>query len=191
MAWVAMDRAINAVERYGFEGPVDRWRQVRDAIHDQVCARGYNSEVGAFTQAYGSKELDASLLRVPLVGFLPVDDPRVVSTVEAVQRHLVVDGFVARYDTSSGVDGLPGGEGAFLPCTLWLVSCLALLGRVGEAREIFDRVVSVANDVGLLSEDYDTGRRRLVGNFPQAFSHVALVNAARHLAAASGAAGGG
>jgi GH15 family glucan-1,4-alpha-glucosidase len=184
MAWVALDRAVNAVEMYGLDGPVEQWRKLRQVVHDQVCTHGYNAEIGSFTQAYGSKELDASLLMVPLVGFLPIDDPRVVGTIEAVQRELVVNGFVARYNSSSGVDGMPGGEGTFLPCSLWLVSCLALLGRVDEARELFERVTSVANDVGLFSEEYDVERRRLVGNFPQAFTHVAFINAASQLATA-------
>jgi GH15 family glucan-1,4-alpha-glucosidase len=186
MAWVAMDRAVRAVERDHFEGPVERWRQARDAIHDQVCTRGYNAKVGSFTQAYGSDELDASLLLLPLVGFLPIDDPRVVATIEAVQRDLTVDGFVIRYRSTSGVDGLAGTEGTFLPCSLWLVSCLALLGRVDEARALLQRVASVANDVGLFSEEYDTTRQRLVGNFPQAFTHVAFINAARYLTDAGG-----
>ena len=181
MAWVALDRAIKAVEDHGLEGPVDRWRKVRETIHQQVCEEGYNAEVGAFTQAYGSKELDASFLLVPLISFLPIEDPRIVGTIEAIQRELMVNGFVIRYRNTSGVDGLPGQEGTFLPCSLWLVSCLALLGRNDEAREIFARVVSVANDVGLFSEEYDTQRKRLVGNFPQAFTHVAFINAARSL----------
>jgi GH15 family glucan-1,4-alpha-glucosidase len=181
MAWVAMDRGVRAIETGGLSGPVERWRSVRDEIHAEVCAKGFNEEIGSFTQAYGSSELDASLLMLPLVGFLPVDDPRVVGTVEAVKRELVVDGFVARYRAASGVDGLSGAEGTFLPCTFWLVSCLSLLGRVDEARELFSRAALVANDLGLFAEEYDTSRRRMVGNFPQAFSHVAFVNAARHL----------
>jgi GH15 family glucan-1,4-alpha-glucosidase len=184
MAWVALDRAVKAVELHGLEGPVDDWRKLRDVIHDQVCTQGYNSELRSFTQAYGSKELDASLLLVPAVGFLPIDDERVVGTVEAVKRDLMVKGFVARYNNDSGVDGLPGGEATFLPCSLWLVSCLARLGRVDEAREIFERVAAVANDVGLFSEEYDTASKRLIGNFPQAFTHVAFINAARLLAEA-------
>ncbi|HXW77887.1 MAG TPA: glycoside hydrolase family 15 protein [Acidimicrobiales bacterium] len=185
MAWVAMDRAVKAVEKFGLEGPVERWREVRDTIHEQVLRQGYNAEVGSFTQAYGSTELDASLLLVPLMGFLPVNDPRIVGTIEAVQRELMVNGFVIRYRNTSGVDGLPGQEGTFLPCTLWLVSCLAALGRCDEAREMLLRVLSVANDVGLFSEEYDTERKRLVGNFPQAFTHVAFINAARSLANAA------
>ncbi|MGH9107839.1 MAG: glycoside hydrolase family 15 protein [Acidimicrobiales bacterium] len=185
MAWVALDRAVKAIERDKLEGPLERWRQVRDAIHQQVCAKGYNEKICSFTQAYGSEELDASLLMLPLVDFLPIDDPRIVGTVEAVKRELLVNGFVIRYRSGSGVDGLPGQEGTFLPCTLWLVSCLALLGRVDEAHELMERAASVANDLGLFSEEYDTRRGRLVGNFPQAFTHVAFVNAARHLTAAS------
>jgi GH15 family glucan-1,4-alpha-glucosidase len=189
MAWVAMDRGVKAIEKHGLEGPLERWRSVRDAIHEQVCERGFNRRLGTFTQAYGSEELDASLLMLPLVGFLPIQDPRVVGTVEAVQRELLSDGFVLRYRNSSGVDGLAGDEGTFLPCSLWLVSCLALMGRVDEARELMERVVGVANDLGLFAEEYDTRRGRLVGNFPQAFTHVAFINAARHLAAAVAAAG--
>ncbi|MGA3220301.1 MAG: glycoside hydrolase family 15 protein [Acidimicrobiales bacterium] len=184
MAWVAMDRGVKAVERDGLDGPVERWREVRDLIHAQVCSRGFNEKVGAFTQAYGSTELDASILMAPLVGFLPVTDPRIVGTIEAVQRDLMVNGFVIRYRNDSGVDGLPGQEGTFLPCSLWLVSCLALLGRAEEACEIFERVRAVANDLGLFSEEYDTSLRRLVGNFPQAFTHVAFINAARLLTTA-------
>ncbi|MDQ2725207.1 MAG: glycoside hydrolase family 15 protein [Actinomycetota bacterium] len=184
MAWVAMDRAVAAVERYGLDGPVADWREVRDAIHAEVCAKGYNAEVGAFTQYYGSDRLDASVLLLPAVGFLPCDDPRIMTTVDAVRRELLVNGFVLRYQNDSGVDGLPGGEGAFLPCSFWLVDCLAFLGRVDEARELFERLVALTNDVGLLSEEYDTARQRLVGNFPQAFSHVGLINSARNLAAA-------
>ena len=184
MAWSAMDRGVRAVEHDGLEGPVKRWREVRDLIHAQVCSRGFNEEVGAFTQAYGSTELDASILLAPLMGFLPISDTRIVSTIEAVQRELMVNGFVIRYRNDSGVDGLPGQEGTFLPCSLWLVSCLALLGRTEEALAIFERVRAVANDVGLFSEEYDTSRGRLVGNFPQAFTHVAFINAARVLAAA-------
>lgn len=182
MAWVAMDRGVSAIERYGMHGPLDRWRKVRDAIHRQVCKRGYNAELGTFTQAYGSMELDASLLMLPIVGFLPAEDERMVGTVKAVKRELMVDGLVARYRNSSGVDGLPGTEGTFLPCTLWLVSCLALMGELDEARQVMERASHVANDVGLFAEEYDASRKRLVGNFPQAFTHVAFINAARHLA---------
>jgi len=182
MAWVAVDRGVRAVEQYGFEGPVDRWRSTCEAIRSQVLDQGYNAKVGAFTQAYGSEELDASLLLIPLMGFLPMDDERVVGTIEAVQRELMANGFVARYRNSSGADGLPGGEGTFLPCTLWLSACLARLGRLDEARELLNRASSVANDVGLFAEEYDTDKKRMVGNFPQAFTHVAFINAARVLA---------
>lgn len=184
MAWVALDRGVRAVERYGREGPVERWRKVRDTIFEEVCEKGFDEGIGSFTQAYGLPDLDASLLMIPLVGFLPIDDSRVVGTIEAIQRELMVDGFLRRYNTASGVDGLAGEEGTFLPCSLWLVSCLSLLGRVSEARELLERVAGVANDLGLFAEEYETKRGRLVGNFPQAFTHVAFVNAARYLAAA-------
>src|SRR6266542_2826531 len=176
MAWVAVDRAVEAVERYGHEGPVDRWRQLRTVIHDDVCKNGYDPAMGAFVQFYGSKLLDASLLMIPLVGFLPAKDSRVLCTVKAIQQHLMTDGLVARYHTVPDVDGLPPGEGAFLPCTFWLADNLALQGRYDEAREIFERLLSLRNDVGLLSEEYEPVSRRLVGNFPQAFTHVGLIN---------------
>jgi GH15 family glucan-1,4-alpha-glucosidase len=188
MAWVAFDRAVRAVERDGLEGPVERWRAARDAVHGEICAKGWNDDRSAFTQFYGCDDLDASVLMMPLVGFLPADDHRVVATVEAIQRELMVDGFVLRYHNSSGVDGLPGTEGAFLPCTLWLADCLAMMGRVDEARSIYTRLLGLANDVGLMSEEYDQVRHRLVGNFPQAFTHVGLINTARNLAAATEAA---
>jgi GH15 family glucan-1,4-alpha-glucosidase len=181
MAWVAVDRAIKAVERFGLEGPVDRWRRLRATIHDDVCRNGYDSAMGAFVQSYGSQLLDASLLMIPLVGFLPATDPRMLGTVRAVQTHLVSDGFVARYQTRPDVDGLPPGEGAFLPCTFWLADNLALQGRHAEARAIFERLLAIRNDVGLLSEEYDPVARRLLGNFPQAFTHVGLINTARNL----------
>jgi GH15 family glucan-1,4-alpha-glucosidase len=184
MAWVAFDRAVRAVERDGLPGPVERWRACRDRVHAEVCEQGWNDKVGAFTQYYGSDELDASVLMIPLVGFLPATDSRVIATVEAVQRELLVDGFVQRYQNRSGVDGLPGTEGAFLPCTFWLADCLARMGRLDEARATFERLLGLANDLGLLSEEYDPARRRLVGNFPQAFTHVGLVNTARNLARA-------
>jgi GH15 family glucan-1,4-alpha-glucosidase len=186
MAWLALDQAVKSVETFGLEGPVERWRQVRDAIHAQVCREGYNARLGSFVQYYGSRQLDASLLFIPLVGFLPPSDPRVAGTVEAIRKHLCHDGFVARYDTSSDVDGLPAGEGAFLPCTFWLADNLILLGRQDEARELFERLLGLRNDVGLLSEEYDTKAQRLVGNFPQAFSHVGLVNTALNLSGEGG-----
>ena len=179
MAWVAVDRAVRAVERYGMEGPVDEWRALRAQIHEDVCRHGYDAERGAFVQFYGSKHLDASLLTLPLVGFLPVTDERIRGTVEAVQRELTRDGFVSRYQNAPAVDGLPSGDAAFLLCSFWLADCLGLMGREREARAIFDQVLAVRNDVGLLSESYDVRRRRLAGNFPQAFSHVGLVTTAR------------
>jgi len=182
MAWVAVDRAVKAVERHGVDGPVDRWRMLRDRIHAQVCRDGFDPNLDAFVQFYGSKRLDASLLMMPLGGFLPVEDPRVRGTIAAIERDLMQDGFVRRYDTTPDVDGLPAGEGAFLLCTFWLADTLALLGRRDDARQIFERVLAVRSDVGLLSESYDGAARRLVGNYPQAFSHVGLVNTACNLA---------
>jgi len=182
MAWVAADRATLAVERFGLDGPVDRWRALRDEIQRDVLERGVRAD-GAFTQAYGSDTLDASLLMVPLVGFLPADDPRVRATVEAVERELTHDGFVLRYRTEHTDDGLAGGEGAFLLCTFWLADCLELLGRGDDARALYERLLSLRNDVGLLSEEYDPSSGRLLGNFPQAFSHVAIVNTAMTLGA--------
>ena len=181
MAWVAADRAVRLCEEFAREGPVDRWRELSDEIHREVCEHGYDAERGAFVQAYGSKLLDAALLMIPLVGFLPAEDERVRSTVDAIQRELVEDGFVHRYkesDDAAEVDGLPPGEGAFLPCSFWLVDNLALLGRVDEARELYERLLAVRNPLGLLAEEYDVRRGRLVGNFPQAFSHLGLVNSA-------------
>jgi GH15 family glucan-1,4-alpha-glucosidase len=186
MAWVALDRAVKAVEQFGLTGPVNRWRGLRDEIHAEVCREGYDAERKTFTQYYGSSELDASLLMIPLVGFLPPADPRVGGTVDAVQRELLQDGFVRRYSTSTDVDGLPVGEAAFLVCTLWLADNLALLGRNGEARRLFERVLDLRNDVGLLSEEYDPAARRLLGNFPQALSHVGVINTAHNLATARG-----
>jgi GH15 family glucan-1,4-alpha-glucosidase len=186
MAWVALDRAVKAVENFGVEGPVDAWRLTRDAIHDEVCRKGFSIELGSFVQYYGAEQVDASLLLLPLVGFLPASDPRVRGTVEAVQRHLLRDGFVARYEPKEDVDGLPPGEGAFLACTFWLADNLALLGRRDEATQIFERLLELRNDVGLLSEEYDPHAKRLVGNFPQAFSHIGLVNTAMNLSSAEG-----
>ncbi len=186
MAWVALDRAVKAVERFGLEGPVSRWREVRAVIHDDVCRNGFDREIGAFVQYYGSKVLDASLLLIPLVGFLPATDPRVLGTVEVIRRHLTSDGLVARYQTTPDLDGLPPGEGAFLACTFWLADNLALQGKRAEARALFERLLDIRNDVGLLSEQYDPHERRLVGNFPQAFSHVGLINTARNLSRRGG-----
>jgi GH15 family glucan-1,4-alpha-glucosidase len=184
MAWVAFDRGVQAVERFGRPGPVERWREIRAEIHAEVCERGFDVEVNAFTQSFGSKRLDASLLMIPLVGFLPADDPRMIGTVDAIQRELTRDGFVYRYSHDEevrSVDGLPPGEGAFLPCTFWLADNLALQGRLDEAEEIFQGLLDLRNDVGLLAEQWDPHARRQLGNFPQAFTHVALVNTAINL----------
>jgi GH15 family glucan-1,4-alpha-glucosidase len=181
MAWVAFDRAVKAVERWGLAGPVERWRRARAAIHREVCAHGYDAARNTFTQAYGSRCLDAALLMLPLVGFLPPQDPRIAGTVAAIERELTADGFVLRYRTEETADGLPPGEGAFLLCSFWLADNLALLGRRDEACERFERLLALRNDVGLLAEEYDPRARRMLGNFPQAFSHVGLVNTAFNL----------
>jgi GH15 family glucan-1,4-alpha-glucosidase len=186
MAWVAMDRAVKMVEQFGLEGPIETWHRLRKAIHEQICREGFDPRLGAFVQYYGSKDPDASLLMLPLVGFLPATDPRILGTVDLIRRQLVRDGFVARYPTKQAVDGLPPGEGAFLICTFWLADNLALQGRQAEAREIFERLLALRNDVGLLSEQYDPQAQRLVGNFPQAFSHVGLINTASNLTKAVG-----
>ena len=181
MAWVAFDRAVKMVEGLGLPGPVERWRELRDRIHRDVCEGGYSTRRRAFVQSYGAEELDASLLLMPITGFLPATDPRVLSTVEAIRRELTVDGLVQRYLTYEALDGLPAGEGVFLACSFWLADNLCLQGRRDEARELFERLVGLANDVGLLAEEYDPVARRFLGNFPQAFSHVALVNTALNL----------
>ena len=181
MAWVAFDRAIKTVESGGADGPVARWRRLRARIHADVCGKGYSAKRGAFVQHYGSNKLDASLLLLPLVGFLPPDDPRVRGTVDAIERELMVDGLVVRYLTTRQVDGLPKGEGVFLPCSFWLADNLALIGRNAEAEALFERLLALRNDVGLLSEEYDPRGGRQLGNFPQALSHVALINTARNL----------
>jgi GH15 family glucan-1,4-alpha-glucosidase len=183
MAWVALDRAIKAVELLGHDGPVDRWRGMRRELHDEVCREGYDSQRDAFVQYYGAEHLDASLLQIPLVGFLPAGDPRVKGTVAAIQRELMVDGLVHRYppEGSQSVDGLPPGEGTFLACTFWLADNLALMGRRDEALAIFERLLTLRNDVGLLAEEFDPASGHHLGNFPQAFSHVALVNTANYL----------
>jgi GH15 family glucan-1,4-alpha-glucosidase len=185
MAWVAFDRAIKLCEELGRPGPVERWRAIRDEIHAEVCREAWNDELGSFTQSYGSQRLDASLLLLPLVGFLPPEDPRIRGTVRSVRERLSCDGFVLRYRSEESVDGLPAGEGAFLACSFWLVDALALDGRDAEAAELFERLLGVRNDLGLLAEEYDPAERRLLGNFPQAFSHIALVNSALNLANAS------
>ncbi|HVA95382.1 MAG TPA: glycoside hydrolase family 15 protein [Candidatus Dormibacteraeota bacterium] len=178
MAWVAFDRAIQNAEKNGLKGEVHRWRAVREKIHQEVCQQGFNPEVGSFTEYYGSKELDASLLLIPMVGFLPPHDPRVRGTIEAIEKHLMPDGFVLRYRTQKSQDGLPAGEGAFLACSFWMVSALKMLGRTEDAKRLFDRLLSVRNDVGLLAEEYDPKAKRQLGNFPQALSHISVVNAA-------------
>jgi GH15 family glucan-1,4-alpha-glucosidase len=182
MAWVAFDRAVKDVERFGLSGPADRWAWLRDKLHADICDNGFNPSVGAFTQSYGSHLLDASLLMMTEVGFLPADDPRIRGTVEAIERRLLRDGFVDRYETESGVDGLPPGEGAFLLCTFWLADNYALLGRYDDAKRTFENLLAIRNDVGLLAEEYDPHARRQLGNFPQAFSHIGLINTARNLA---------
>jgi GH15 family glucan-1,4-alpha-glucosidase len=178
MAWVAFDRAVRFCEDFGREGRLDRWRAARDEIRVLVLERGWSKRKRSFTQSLGSEELDASSLLMPLVGFLPATDPRVVSTVEAIRRELVVDGLVRRYRPEAAEDGLPGGEGVFLPCSFWLADVLALQGHLEEARELFERLLDLRNDVGLLAEEYDPTGRRLLGNFPQAFTHLAVVNTA-------------
>jgi len=183
MAWVALDRAVKAVELAGLDGPVERWRALSREIHDEVCREGYDDERDTFVQSYGDQRLDASLLLIPLVGFLPATDPRIKGTVAAIQRELVVDGLVLRYhpEGSQAVDGLPPGEGTFLACSFWLADNLAMMGRHDEAAAIFERLLALRNDVGLLAEEFDPHLGRQLGNFPQAFSHVALVNSARNL----------
>jgi GH15 family glucan-1,4-alpha-glucosidase len=182
MCWVAFDRAIRSAEEFGLEAPLDRWRKQRERIRRQVCGSGFDTGQNSFVQSYGSPELDASLLLIPLVGFLPPTDPRVTGTVAVIERKLLRDGLVQRYDTASGADGLPAGEGAFLACSFWLADNYILQGRFREAETLFERLLSLTNDVGLLAEEYDPIAQRQCGNFPQAFSHVALINTARNLA---------
>jgi GH15 family glucan-1,4-alpha-glucosidase len=178
MAWVAFDRAVLLAQQLNYNGPVEKWKALRDTIHADICAKGFSERKNSFVQAYGSEELDASLLLMPQVGFLPGTDPRVKGTVEAIERELMRDGLVLRYDTSKVQDGLPPGEGVFLACSFWMVSSLKAIGRLDDARALFERLLTLRNDLGLLSEEYDVQQKRLVGNFPQAFSHIALVNAA-------------
>ena len=185
MAWVAFDRGIKVAEASRLPSPVDRWRSIRDALHREICIRGFDLRLGSFVQAYGSTELDASLLLLPTVGFISADDPRFHGTVAAVERDLFSDGFLRRYNTRTVDDGLPEGEGAFVACTFWLADAYVMVGRTQDARRLFEQLLSLRNDVGLLSEEYDTHARCLVGNFPQAFSHVALVNTAHNLARAT------
>ena len=184
MAWVALDRMVKTAAEFGWDGPVARWRALRARIHTDVCQQGFNSEVGAFVQSYGSRTLDASLLLLPLVGFLPASDARIRATVRAIERDLVVDGFVLRYRTEETRDGLPPGEGAFLPCSFWLADNWMLQGRREEAQALFERLLALRNDVGLLAEEYDPRAQRQLGNFPQAFSHLALIGTALNLSPA-------
>jgi GH15 family glucan-1,4-alpha-glucosidase len=184
MAWVAVDRAIKDFERFNLAGPLDRWRTLRDTIHAHVCEHGFNPSVGTFVQTYGSTALDASLLLIPLLGFLPASDPRVVATIEAIERKLTVDGLVLRYDLDKSEDGLAGHEGTFILCSFWLVDCLVMLGRRDDAQRLFDRLLSLRSDLGLLAEEYDPKAGRQLGNFPQAFSHIGLVNSAVNLSRA-------
>jgi GH15 family glucan-1,4-alpha-glucosidase len=181
MAWLAFDRAIKSAETHNLPGPIDRWREIRDRIHNDVCTHGFDAELCSFVQSYGSKDLDASLLLLPAIGFLPPDDPRIIGTVQAIERGLMHDGLVLRYDTGKTDDGLPPGEGVFLACSFWLADAYLMLGRADDAKRLFERLLSLRNDLGLLSEQYDPRSRRLVGNFPQAFSHLALVNTASNL----------
>jgi len=186
MCWVAFDRAVKSMEQWGGEGPLERWRGVRDEIHADICANGFDASINSFVQHYGSKLPDASLLVMPLVGFLPPTDPRMIGTVEAVERLLMKDGLVLRYVPEPTVDGLPGAEGAFLACSFWLADALVIIGRTEDARVLFERLVGLTNDLGLLSEEYDPVEKRMLGNFPQALSHVALVNTAINLTRAEG-----
>ncbi|HEY1578095.1 MAG TPA: glycoside hydrolase family 15 protein [Terracidiphilus sp.] len=178
MAWVAFDRAVLLGEQLQYDAPLDRWRDIRAQIHQQICENGFNQTKNSFVQTYGSDQLDASLLLIPQVGFLPGSDPRVQGTVEAIRRELMPDGFVLRYDTSKVEDGLPPGEGVFLACSFWMVSSLKAVGREDEARQLFERLLTLTSEMGLLAEEYDPNAKRLVGNFPQALSHISLVNAA-------------
>ena len=186
MAWVFFDRAAKAIQEFGFGG--DEGQKIlshictlRDRVHTEVCERGFNPRVGAFTQSYGSEALDASVLVIPYFGFLPASDPRVLRTIAAIEKHLVRDGFVLRYDTSQGTDGLPGSEGAFLACTFWLADNYAFTGRISEAEALFERLLTLRNHLGLLSEEYDSTRHRQISNFPQAFSHLALIMTANNI----------
>ena len=184
MAWMAVDQSVKDAETFGYDAPLDRWRALRDHMHAEICRKGFDAKRNSFTQSFGNPELDASLLLIPRTGFLPANDPRMLSTVEAIERELLVDGFVLRYRTEAGADGLPPGEGAFLPCSFWLATMYAMQGRHDDARALFERLLGLANDVGLLAEEYDPRAGRLVGNFPQAFSHLALIGLALDLQAA-------
>jgi GH15 family glucan-1,4-alpha-glucosidase len=177
MVWVAFDRAVRAIEEYGRHGPLEHWRSLRDEVREEVLREGFDERLGTFVQYYGSHHTDASLLQIPIVGFLPPDDPRVAGTVAAIERELMHGGLLLRYRTEHGVDGLPPGEEPFLACSFWLAEVYAMAGRLEEARVMIDRVTGLSNDLGLLSEEYSPGLRRMAGNFPQALSHLALVGA--------------
>jgi GH15 family glucan-1,4-alpha-glucosidase len=186
MCWVAFDRALKSCEDFGFSGDTTRWRALRDEIHREICERGYDPRRNTFVQHYGGRALDASLLLIPQTGFLPTDDPRVAGTVAAIERELLHEGFVLRYSTDEVDDGVGGAEGSFLVCSFWLADAYAMLGRLEEATELFERLLGVRNDLGLLAEEYDPIARRLLGNFPQGFSHIGLVNTAFNLVNAHG-----
>jgi GH15 family glucan-1,4-alpha-glucosidase len=181
MAWVALDRTVRDAERFKLQAPLERWRQVRDHMHATICELGFDSSRNTFTQSFGSSELDASLLLMPVVGFLPPEDPRVRGTIAAIEQELMINGFVLRYRTKADIDGLPPGEGVFLPCSFWLADNYTLQNRHAEASTLFERLLSIRNDVGLLAEEYDPQAQRQVGNFPQAFSHLALIGTALNL----------
>jgi GH15 family glucan-1,4-alpha-glucosidase len=181
MAWAAFDRAVKAIERYGLEGDAGKWRMLRQTVHDEVCEKGFNKKRNTFVQYYGGEALDASLLLLPLVGFLPPEDERIQGTVAAIQKDLTCDGLVMRYSQEESGDGLSGSEGAFLICSFWLVDNLEMMGHKDEARELFERLLAIRNDVGLLAEEYDPAAHRMLGNFPQAFSHVGLINSIHNL----------
>jgi GH15 family glucan-1,4-alpha-glucosidase len=181
MAWVAMDRTVRDAERFNFHAPLEHWRKVRDRMHATICGLGFDSERNTFTQSFGGSDLDASLLLIPLVGFLPADDPRVRGTVAAIERELMIDGLVLRYRSETEIDGLPPGEGVFLPCSFWLANNYKLQQRDAEANTLFERLISLRNDIGLLAEEYDPKSQRQLGNFPQAFSHLALIGTALSL----------
>jgi GH15 family glucan-1,4-alpha-glucosidase len=182
MAWVALDRAVKHYERYDGKGDVKRWRKNRDLLHKEICEKGFSKKLNSFTQTYGSETLDASCLRLAFIGFLPMDDPRMVGTIEAIEKHLTRDGLIERYDVAKSPDGLEGSEGTFLACSFWMVSCLHLIGQREKARAMFERLIGLCNDVGLLSEEYDPRNQRMLGNFPQALSHIALIHSAFVLA---------
>ena len=186
MAWVAFDRGVRSIEEFGLEGPLERWREIRDRIHREVCERGYDSARDTFVQAYGSSALDASLLMLAIVGFLPADDSRISGTVAAIEKHLMRDGLVYRYDSEETDDGLPAGESAFIACSFWLADNYVMIGRYEDAKTLFEHLLTLRNDVGLLAEEYDPVAKRQLGNFPQAFSHLSLINTARNLLSVNG-----